>query len=66
MLDVYRRDKERKLIKQEHGHSRSRSRERHRQSERKEERARIKKERSPEPCKQTQRSNFEDDFRMIC
>ncbi|XP_061196686.1 cyclin-dependent kinase 11B-like [Saccostrea echinata] len=56
MEDVYRREKERKMGKQTHGHieGRSRSRERHRQPERKEERSRPKKQRSPEPPRRPQ------------
>ncbi|XP_062612344.1 cyclin-dependent kinase 11B-like [Saccostrea cucullata] len=55
MEDVYRRDKERKMGKQAHGHveGRSRSRERHRHREREEERPRTKK-RSPEAPRRPQ------------
>ncbi|XP_056018018.1 cyclin-dependent kinase 11B-like [Ostrea edulis] len=56
MEDVYRREKERKMLKQGQGHSedRSRSRERHRNLDRKEERSRSKKQRSPEPPRKSQ------------
>lgn len=54
MEGVYRREKERKLVKQGHGESRSRSRERHRQTERKEERFKMRKQRSPEPPRKSQ------------
>lgn len=49
VIDVYRREKERKLVKHGHGEARSRSRERHRQTERKDERFKMRKQQSPEP-----------------